>query len=243
MILNSDLPFKHWLTPQQARLPGISPIPNEDWLYRSDSYAAQMAYRRELVARKRDLVFAAQYGAMAACEELRDLIGAPNSGEHPLIDAGLAVQEDLCILQRRGETHILTAGLMCFPSSWDVREKLGRSLASIHAPVPEFSPVESIVERMLANVPLERSLMRANFLIYTDPELHQPRGEGIAKPIDPRAPRFLRVERQVFRRLPKSLAVVFAIHTLVVRAADLEAEAHAALALFKPDLIPEKTNI
>ena len=83
----------------------------------------------------------------------------------------------------------------------------------------------------------DRPLGRANFLIYTDPELHQPRGEGIDKPIDPNAPRYIRVERQSFRRLPETHAVVFAIHTYVVAEDSLSDEEHAALAVFKPELL------
>ena len=157
------------------------------------------------------------------------------------MDAAGHVQEDLCILQKQGNQHVLTAAVMCFPSSWDVRQKIGRSIASIHGPVPEFSDVSTTVERMLSAIRVEQPLGRANFLIYTDPELHQPRGEGIDKPIDPDAPRYIRVERQTFRRLPETLAVVFAIHTYVVPESILSAEEHAALARFKPELLQKVT--
>ena len=242
MILNSHLPIKAWLDPQTARLPGVGRVAIEDWLTQSDTYAAQMAYRRKLMAAKREAVFLSTPDAEAACEELRDIIcaegGHPKSEtEHPLIDAAYHVQEDLCILQKQGESHILTAAVMCFPSSWDPREKISRSIESIHQPVPEFSDVSEIVERMLSAIRVEQPLRRANFLIYTDPELHQPRGEGIAKPIDPNAPRYIRVERQTFRRLPETLAVVFAIHTYVVSENALPPEEHAALAAFKPELL------
>ena len=242
MLLNSYLPIKAWLDPQTARLPGVRPVEIDKWLTRSDTYAAQMDYRRELIRDKCETVFAARDGALDACEELRDVICA-ETGEalklaaHPLLEAASCVQEDLCILQKQGAEHLLTAAVMCFPSSWDVREKIGRSIASIHSPVPEFSPVSSIVERMLSSIRVEQPLARANFLIYTDPELHQPRGEGVSKPIDPSAPRFIRVERQTFRRLPKSLAVVFAIHTYITKESTLSPEEHALLAQHKPELI------
>jgi len=237
MILNTHLPIKAWLDPQTARLPGVQPVAIEDWLARSDTYAAQMAYRRELIDSKRDEVFAHTENAIDACHELSFILGVELLGEHPLIEVALTVQEDLCVLQKQGDKHILTAAVMCFPSSWDVREKLGRSISSIHSPVPEFSPVSKTVERMLSAIRVEQPLGRANFLIYTDPELHQPRGEGIAKPIDPTAPRYIRVERQTFRRLPETLAVVFAIHTYIVPETALSTEEHAALAVFKPELI------
>lgn len=201
-----------------------------------------MSYRRELMRTRRDAVFQAMGTAGAACRELRDIIcsegGYPISENEPaLLDVAGHVQEDLCILQKQGNSHILTAAVMCFPSSWDIRQKIGRSIDSIHDPVPEFSDVSRTVERMLSAIRVEQPLGRANFLIYTDPELHQPRGEGIDKPIDPHAPRYIRVERQTFRRLPESLAVVFAIHSYIVPEASLSVQEHALLARFKPELL------
>ncbi len=242
MILNSHLPIKAWLDPQTARLPGVKPVAIQDWLMRSDTYEAQMSYRRELVRTHQGAVFQAMDSAKTACTELRDIIcgegGYSVSGDKaPLLNAAGHVQEDLCVLQKQDEHHILTAAVMCFPSSWDVREKIGRSIASIHGPVPEFSDVSHTVERMLSAIRVEQPLGRANFLIYTDPELHQPRGEEIDKPIDPKASRYIRVERQTFRRLPESLAVVFAIHTYIVSESSLPDEEHALLASFKPELL------
>ncbi|MEP3892159.1 MAG: DUF3445 domain-containing protein [Hellea sp.] len=237
MILNSNLPIKAWLDLRTARLPGVQPVAAQDWLTRSDSHDLQMAYRRELINQHRDTVFVATDAAYEVCAELRDLMGVLSTQTHPLIDAFLSVQEDLCILQKTDYHHVLTAAVMCFPSSWDVREKLGRSIASIHGPVPEFSRVSQTVERMLSAIRVEQPLGRANFLVYTDPELHQPRREGVDKPIDPKAPRYIRVERQTFRRLPKTLAVVFAIHTYIVSEDSLSATEHAALASLKPELL------
>ena len=201
-----------------------------------------MSYRRQLMQTRRDTVFRAMDMAEAACIELRNIIcsegGYPISAdEAPLLGAAVHVQEDLCVLQKQGDEHILTAAVMCFPSSWDVRQKIGRSIASIHEPVPQFSDVSHTVERMLSAIRVEQPLGRANFLIYTDPELHQPRGEGIDKPIAPNALRYIRVERQTFRRLPDSLAVIFAIHTYVVPESQLSSEEHALLASFKPELL------
>ena len=243
MILNSHLPIKAWLDPKTSRLPGVQPVAIKDWLQRSNRFNAQTAYRRDLIAQKRETVFQTTPESEAACAELRDIIHAEaeqddwTTSDHPLLEAAVNIQEDLCVLQKQGDAHVLTAAVMCFPSSWDVRQKMGRSIANIHNPVPEFSDVSHIVERMLSAIRIEQPLGRANFLIYTDPELHQPRSEGIAKPIDPHAPRYIRVERQTFRRLPKTLAVIFAIHTYVVPESALSPQEHAALSEFKPELL------
>jgi len=157
MLLNTHLPIKAWLDPQTARLPGVGRVAVQDWLTQSETYTAQIAYRHELMATKRDVVFQTTPEAEAACEELRDIICAEGGyptleTEHPLLDAASHVQEDLCILQKQGDSHILTAAVMCFPSSWNLRDKIGRSIDSIHQPVPEFSKVAQIVERMLSAI-------------------------------------------------------------------------------------------
>ena len=242
MILNSHLPIKAWLDPQTARLPGVRPVNVEDWLTRSDSYDAQMDYRRNLLVNERDSVFKAMPVSRNACAELRDIICLEadydiSGDDHPLIEVASHIQEDLCVLQKWGDAHVLTAAVICFPSSWDVREKIGRSIASIHEPVTEFNAVSNSVERMLSAIRVEQPLGRANFLIYTDPELHQPRGEGVCKPIDPSAPRYIRVERQSFRRLPETRAIVFAIHSYIVPESVLSFEEHSLLATFKPELL------
>jgi len=83
-------------------------------------------------------VFQTSLEAEAACAELRDIIHAEapqdwTRADHPLLEAAVNIQEDLCILQKRGDTHALTAGVMCFPSSWDICQKVGRSISVIFA--------------------------------------------------------------------------------------------------------------
>jgi hypothetical protein len=270
-ILNDRLSVQAWLDPRLSRLPGVQPLDAKDWLLTDEVFAAQMAYRDWLLTHHREDVFAQSPQAEDAAKELFELVvtecGFALEGDvilrpdgvsvdlteaAPLVTAARLTQSDLCILQDReqrgergkDEPHILTAGVMCFPSSWKLSEKMGRSLASIHTPVDEYDDrVATSVQRMFKAIRVEQPLWRANFLIYTDPELHQPRGEGISKPIDPTAPRYVRVERQTFRRLPITQAVVFGIQTSVVAAAKLSTEEHNALSKFKPHLFADVTNM
>ena len=255
-MLNDQLSVQAWLDPRLSRLPGVQPLAREDWLLRDEVFAEQMAYRDWLLMHRREAVFAQTDQANEAAQELRNLIvdecGFQRSGdiitrpdrvqidttaEAALVTAARLTQMDLCILQDADEQHMLTAGVMCFPSSWTLSQKMGRSLASIHTPVNEFDErIATSVQRMFKAIRIEQPLWRANFLIYTDAELHQPREEGVAKPMDSDAPRYVRVERQSFRRLPKSLAVVFGIHTSVISASKLSQDEHEALRQLKPDL-------
>lgn len=252
-ICQETLPFAPWLHAPTRRLPGIQPLDMESWLVRDEAFAGQMAVRDRLLVTRRDDVFRAEPGALAAAEELLALIlsrlgngyeiGAgkvtrpdwvtvPLQGEHPLVTAGRMVQEDLCLLQQPegADEHVLTAAVLCFPASWTLAEKIGRPLTAIHVPVTEYTGnMAARVQRLFDALHPDRPLWRANALLYHDPALYQPRREG-----DPRAAPegragFLRSERQCLLRLPETRAVVFSIHTWVVPWAKLTQEQRAGL--------------
>ena len=58
----------------------------------------------------------------------------------PLLTLGRLVQEDLCLMQKQGDAHVLTAAILCCPASWTLAEKLGRSMAAIHLLVQIYTP-------------------------------------------------------------------------------------------------------
>lgn len=251
-ILQSRLPFAVWMDARLSRLPGILPVEGDDWLRVDDAFAAQMAERDRLFAQKPGQVRAMLDSARPAAAELYRLVlvrlgrtagyrvGAdevvrPDGGRVPLDMAdpmqslGRLVQEDLCLLERQGDEHVLTAAALCFPASWSLDEKLGRPLLGIHKPVPSYDgDVARRVQRLFDAIRPEQPLWRANALVYRDPSLHQPRREA-----DPRTDRrggsFVRSERQCLIRLPETRAVVFSIHTYVVDIATLSAEEFAGL--------------
>lgn len=252
-ILQSRLPVAPWMDPRLWRLPGILPVEGDDWLRVDDAFAGQMAERE---ARMRDApgqVHGLLDSARPAAEELLDRVlgkivgtegyrlGAdevlrPDGGlvaldrGQPLLTAGRLVQEDLCLLERAGDEHLLTGAILCFPASWTLAEKLGRPMTRIHAPVEHYdADVARRVQRLFDAIRPEQALWRMNALVYDDPALFQPRPEGARRP-PPVARLYLRSERQCLLRLPVSRAVVFSIHTYLVRLVDLEPEARAGLA-------------
>jgi len=86
-----------------------------------------------MLVNERNSVFKAMPVSRNACAELRNIICLEadydiSGDDHPLIEVASHIQEDLCVLQKRGDAHVLTAAVICFPSSWDVREKIGRSI-------------------------------------------------------------------------------------------------------------------
>ena len=252
-ILQSCLPLAPWMDPRTARLPGILPAAPEDWLRVDDAFAGQMAERDARIRDQLPLVHGLLPGAVPAAAELLEKVLArlaQTEGYHigpaavrrpdgisvsidraqPLVTAGRLVQEDLCLLERAGDEHLLTGAILCFPASWTLAEKLGRPMTRIHAPVEHYdADVARRVQRLFDAIRPEQALWRMNALVYDDPALFQPRPEGARRP-PPVARLYLRSERQCLLRLPVSRAVVFSIHTYLVRLADLDPEARAGLA-------------
>lgn len=251
-ILQARLPFLPWLDPRTARLPGVLPVEGEDWLRVDDAYGPQMAERARLLAQVPDVVHALLPEARPAAEELLETVldrltrmegfavGAshvrrPDGVEvavdraNPLMTLGHLVQEDLCIMEQEGEESRLTAGVLCFPASWSLGQKIGRALVSIHDPVtPYDADVARRVQRLFNAIRVGQPLWRMNFLTYDDVVLHQPRLEGERRP-RPQGHVFVRCERQCLLRLPVSRAVVFTIHTYVVGADSMTPAEFSAL--------------
>jgi dimethylamine monooxygenase subunit A len=155
--------------------------------------------------------------------------------DDPLVVAGQLVQEDLLLLRQEkdstgGDILRLTSAVLCFPGRWRLAEKVGKPLGPIHGPVPMYQDrLARPVDRFLSLLKRGRLAMRMNWSILDDPALFQPTGHGRAglnpdiTPDTAGQMLVLRVERQTFRRLAESDAVVFGIHTHVTKLADVVA--------------------
>lgn len=130
----------------------------------------------------------------------------------PLLTTARLIQEDLVIM-RKGETGWrLAAASLSFPSSWSLREKFGKPMHEIHAPVPEFGAGTrnaGLIERMFDNLQPGNPVKRYNWSIYSDGELYHPASSGERDPNPDRA--FIRVERQTLRKMPISGDILFTI--------------------------------
>ncbi|MCZ0810671.1 MAG: heme-dependent oxidative N-demethylase family protein [Pseudomonadota bacterium] len=230
-------------------LPGIAPLDPATWLLVDEVFGAQMAERARLLHERRDEVLAVTPEGRAAADELLefvlDWLGRHGEGysigadevirpdgvrvalrrDDPMATLGHLVQEDLCLMEKRGDEHVLSAAVLCFPASWRLGDKIGRPLTAIHVPVPEYDEgVARRVQRLFDGVQVGRPLWRFNALRYVEPDLFQPRprvepvhvdkfdeGGGAVAP-------YLRSERQCVLRLPQTRACVFSIHSYVMGA-------------------------
>jgi len=239
-ICQNILPVAPWMEERTLRLPGLNPVAPGEWLLVDEAYGAQMAYRVELIRDRLSAVHRLADAARPAAEELLDRVLAelravagfavspddvlcpdgrrvPIDRDQPMITLGHLVQEDFNILEKDGDQHGLTAAILCFPASWNLEQKFGRNLASIHQPVDRYNEdIERRVQRMFDLVPPDRPMWRANYLIYSNPDLFQPRREEERRVISAKPPHWLRSERQCVIKLPKSGAVVFSIHNYVL---------------------------
>ena len=239
-ILQARLPFAPWMDQRTARLPGVLPLDGQGWRITDDAFAPQMALRDRLIADQPQTVLGQLPQGLTAAQELYDLILAdlgtaagyritdtlairpdgvsvPLDRSNPLRTLGRLVQEDLCLMQRQDEEHILTGACLCFPASWSLSEKLGRPLTGIHRTVmPYDDDLARRVQRLFDVIRPDQPLWRMNALVYANPDLHQPGQEGAPR-TDRRSGHYVRAERQTLLRLPRSGAVLFAIHTYVVR--------------------------
>jgi hypothetical protein len=226
-----------------AHLPAMKPVPDGALLTVDSAYSAQLAEKARLIDGMRDKVLCilpgAEPAALEAMEhvlaELRQraefdvaadavrradgaLVAIDRAA--PLLTLSRLIQEDICILERQDGEHALTAALLCFPAAWTLAEKIGRPLTRIHVPVPVYdADIARRVQRLFDGVQPGRPVWRANLLRYDAPDLFQPYTEAQRRKVGRPDSPYERSERQTVFRLPVSGAVVFAIHTTVVRRA------------------------
>lgn len=241
MILQTHIPYD----PRDRRpLPGIRPLGDAPWLLVDDAYAAQMAERDRLVLGRRETVIALDPDARAAADELLeavlaalpdgfgvsggqvrrpDGIDVPLDRGDPLGTLGRLVQEDFCLIEKRGGAeHLLTGAVLCFPARWSLAAKMMRPLTVIHEPVAAYDDrVAPRVQRLFDGVRPGHPIWRYNALATDDPTLFQP--DAAPHATKWRGGAYMRSERQVVLRLPRSRAVVFSIHSYVIETGRLAA--------------------
>ena len=242
LIFQKSIPYNT----TYPKLPGTRPISPDEWIICDDAFSQQMALRDELIKTRKDKVLAISDQAYEAAVELSKMalefsiksLGYQKSNDEvirpdevslkidlsdPMEFLGRLVQNDFCILQKVGEEHVLTAASLCFPASWSLEEKFLKPLIDIHTPVKEYNEeIAKRVQRLFDGLQVSRPVWRFNALFYEDPHLFQPR--SINQPRKKPAPNqvnYFRSERQTLIKLPETRAIVFGIHTFVIKMQNL----------------------
>ena len=238
MIFQKQIPYDT----TYPNLPGTRPISPDEWIICDDAFSQQMALRDELIESKKDKVLAISDEAQDAAVELLkmtldfcitklgykkkvnkiirpDKVSIEIDLNEPMTFLGRLVQNDFCILQKKDNEHVLTAAALCFPASWSLEEKFLKPLIDIHVPVKQYDDnIAKRVQRLFDGLQINRPVWRFNALHYEDPNLFQPRSvnQPRKKP-SPNKVKYFRSERQTIIKLPESGAIIFGIHTFVVR--------------------------
>ncbi len=212
---------------------GVRPLDLHDWIELGADADAAIDAKPRLMERHPDTVFAvlddrvtheAQEVADTLVEHLRrrwpQRYGevALDRALHPLDAAARLVPEDLVLLVERDGRLVFGGGSVCFPNRWDLRSKVGLTMAAVHAPVGRLNdqleaPIDSFFDRLTP----DRSFWRLGWGVLDTPDWFTPvDGTARPRPSEP-APdqHFLRVERETLRRFPDTRCVLFTIRTYV----------------------------
>ena len=155
----------------------------------------------------------------------------PGLDHPPLLAAGRAVADDLCLMERRDGDWRLTALTLCAGSFFTASEVIGRNLAELHRPVTGFQErLLTRVTRIFDSLRDDVILERRNWSIVSDPGLFAPDPAPMRAAIgaiDPAAAAdsvWVRVERQTLRRLPISGGMLFTIRVWLTPLSEIARE-------------------
>lgn len=189
---------------------------------------SELSLRNRLLDEQHEVVFASRPSADAASTETLELVRAflrdrgitpPAMPDdmHPLEAAGRVVQEDLCLMMRRGDDWHLDAAVLCFPSLWSLQEKFESSTSGLHRDVAHYSEeLSPRVDRFFDRLKPGQAVWRRNLSIKAYPLLFLPQRKafgdaGRIEVADDGSPFWLRTERQTLQVLPSSGAILFTI--------------------------------
>jgi len=229
--------------PEPSFAIGLKPLDLNNWIEVDEHLPRYLSEKRRLIASIPGKVWAGDFSSEVAQREVLDIlvphllaqfpdlynrdgnvvsvkdsecVDLDDVSMPPLQLAALLVQEDLVLMRKSAEGWRLVAASLCFPSSWILREKIGKVMHEVHSPVPGFEKGTrnaTMIERIFDNLQADLPAERFNWSIYNDDKLyHEDRaGEHFPDHSKGENEHFLRVERQTLRKLPKSGDILFGI--------------------------------
>ena len=165
---------------------------------------------------------------IALARSLGTVVSPEPAAWDQLLALGKAWESDFVWMIPQGAaTWSLAGGVVCFPSSWSMPEKLGQPMRAIHTPVPGLNPaLEKQIDTFLTRMQPGQAWFRENAGFSRDSEKnHLPARPR--RPLDATVTRdevFIRVEHQLLYKLPTSGAILFGIRVEVVSLATLLAD-------------------
>jgi hypothetical protein len=233
------------MTPHRWQM-GLRPAAAPAFFAHEPNAAEVLARRARLLDAAPETYAALLDGGAAPLRETARLAaawGARIDDRDPLHALGRAWEPDFALMTR-GEDGVfrLAGGVVCFPSSWALREKLGRPMDDIHAPVPGLNPaLARQIHTFLERLDPGAAWARENWGLSRDAELnHHPSLRRTALDAAVRADEvWVRIERQLLFKLPETRAVLFGIRVDVHPLTSLPDTARAGLARALGTMSPE----
>ena len=150
---------------------------------------------------------------LAETLELARSWGAAFEGDS-LHSLGCAWEPDFVLLSLGERGPVVEGGAVCFPTSWSLREKLGRTLTETHGPVPRLNAeLGTRIATALGKLAPGAAWARDNWGLVRTPELNRhprmqrPRLDATVTPDQV----WLRTEHQLLFKLPRTSGVLFGI--------------------------------
>lgn len=217
--------------PPDLRL-GMRSLDVTRWLPVDSKTPAEIELRRSILAEHGLSVSRVVPGHEQALLELTSLIEIhlrhrlDESAESTMDQLAVATAEDILLMWRDEDHWRLVGGTLLFPNQWKLDDKIGMTVAKLHAPVDGYSDLlESRVDTFFDRLSPSRPAWRRNWFFHDDPAFYQPERMD-QRPIDDPAEveqLFVRSEWQTLRRLAFSGLTVFTVKTQVAPMAELKA--------------------
>ena len=225
---------------------GLKPINEENWLEIDGKFKDEINLKKNLLSSNKTEVLQSSTDSQAAQEELLELITNHLEEYHsdkydfdgkiihvkatkesvdllnkdlvPIETASLLVQEDLILMNPRGDEFYLEAASLSAPSHWSLTDKFSKNLMNVHEGVPNYKEkIGNRVNQIFNKLPTDKILERLNWSLFDSPNLFQPVHSTAHVKIRNKAVKdlYLRVERQTIRKLPVHGSIVFTIRVHV----------------------------
>ena len=220
---------------------GTRGIEEADWLLTDAETPRELALRAELLQAHPDFVQieAGHEEPLAKLVALvENHIGNPlqtgpvvEDVQPELAALAVSIPEDVQLLVRTEDHWRLIGGVLLFPDQWRLPDKLGLSIAQVHAPTDGYDELlEDKVDRFFDRLTAGRLVGRRNWFVHDAPtyflDRHAP-NQVIREPEQCES-LWIRSERQTLRRLPETNAIVFTIKTQFAPFAQLRARPEIA---------------
>ena len=182
-----------------------------------DAFFAQQNADGSLIARKNHWLDTAPELCLAASEHTEKLVGEvwslaktwgqiPNGLSCSVENLGRNWEADFILLNAADFT--VAGGCACFPSSWNLQESTGKTLAEVNGIVPDLTPqLGPKIERFLKRIPEGQAFLRENWGLTRTAHLnYHPalKRECLDESVSS-SEVYLRIEHQSFVRLPSGV--------------------------------------